>query len=89
MGLRGVRRPCASLSLAARLAEDSATSCRQGGFTQVAGGAEAAPLLFNDGKLDVITDIMSTGKTWNGSSDSGCLSFESASYIQELIGIWV
>lgn len=44
---------------------------------------------FNDGKSDVITDIMSIGKTWNGSRDSGCLSFESASYIQEIIGIWV
>ena len=45
--------------------------------------------LFNDGKSDVTTDIMSVGKTWNGSRDSGCLSFESASYIQEIIGTWV
>lgn len=44
---------------------------------------------FNDGKSDVITDMKSTGKTWNGSSDSGCFSSESASYTQEIMGISV
>ena len=39
MGLRDVQRWCATLCLAARLAEDSATWCWHGGFTQVAGSA--------------------------------------------------